>query len=160
QKLDQAESEVHYAIGSGTRGRSYFTSHDGYLLRTPISWFSQKAIWDLSPGFVLHMPSRRPIVECLFCHTNHADCVAGSLNHFRLRVFRGYAIGCERCHGPGELHVQRHERGEPATGFDDTIVNPNRLEPVLREAVCQQCHLEGSMRILRRGRQPFDYRPG
>jgi predicted CXXCH cytochrome family protein len=30
----------------------------------------------------------------------------------------------------------------------------------LREAVCQQCHLEGEVRIVRRGRQPFDYRPG
>jgi tetratricopeptide (TPR) repeat protein len=30
----------------------------------------------------------------------------------------------------------------------------------LREAVCEQCHLQGEARILRRGRQPFDYRPG
>jgi tetratricopeptide (TPR) repeat protein len=160
QPLAESALEVHYAIGSGTRGRTYFTSADGYLFRTPISWFSQKGIWDVSPGYSPQVLSRRSLVECMFCHTNYADWVEHSLNHFRPPIFRGYAIGCERCHGPGELHVQRQERGEVVVGLDDTIVNPSRLDPLLREAVCQQCHLEGSMRILRRGRGPFDYRPG
>jgi hypothetical protein len=39
-------------------------------------------------------------------------------------LFRGHAIGYERCHGLGELHVQR-----PAVvdGLDDTIVNLGNL---------------------------------
>ena len=39
-------------------------------------------------------------------------------------LFRGHAIGCERCHGLGEIHVQR-----PAVvdGLDDTIVNLGNL---------------------------------
>ncbi len=161
QKLAESETEVHYAIGSGTRGRSYFTSREGYLFQTPLSWFSQKGIWDSSPGFNPRMLGGRPIpVDCVFCHTNHADWVEHTINHFRPPIFRGYAIGCERCHGPGTLHVQRRERGEVVAGLDDTIVNPSRLEPLLRESVCQQCHLEGAVRVLRRGRGPFDYRPG
>ena len=63
-----------------------------------------------------------------------------------------HAIGCERCHGPGELHV----RGD----MEHTIVNPARLSPPLRDAVCEQCHLEGEARLLRAGRDLFDYRPG
>jgi hypothetical protein len=43
---------------------------------------------------------------------------------------------------------------------DDTIVNPRRLRPELREAVCQQCHLQGVCRIAQLGKEPFDYRPG
>jgi hypothetical protein len=39
-------------------------------------------------------------------------------------------------------------------------VNPSRLSPALREAVCEQCHLGGRERVLRRGREPFDFRPG
>src|SRR5207253_975908 len=67
----------------------------------------------------------------------------------------------ERCHGPGELHVQRQrERRTEPGDWDDTIVNPSRLEPALREAVCEQCHLQGQARVLRRGRGVFDYRPG
>jgi Flp pilus assembly protein TadD len=49
---------------------------------------------------------------------------------------------------------------DPVTGIDYTIVNPGKLEPRLREAVCQQCHLEGEARIIRRGRGLFDFRPG
>ena len=39
-------------------------------------------------------------------------------------------------------------------------MDPNRLEPALREAVCQQCHLEGEARVLRLGRGLNDFRPG
>src|SRR5262249_11500063 len=63
------------------------------------------------------------------------------------------------CHGPGELHVasaHKLEKGE----IDYTIVNPKHLEPTLREAVCQQCHLQGQMRVLSRGRDVWDFRPG
>src|SRR5207249_3325237 len=40
--LFEHEMEVHYAIGSGKRGYSYLTCRDGFLLQTPISWYSQK----------------------------------------------------------------------------------------------------------------------
>jgi tetratricopeptide (TPR) repeat protein len=39
-------------------------------------------------------------------------------------------------------------------------VNPVRLEPARREAVCAQCHLSGQARIERAGRRIEDYRPG
>ncbi len=71
-------------------------------------------------------------------------------------MFRGHAIGCERCHGPGELHVaQPHDVAD-----GPNIVNPRDLTPVLREDVCQQCHLLGQKTIDRRGHQLADYRPG
>jgi hypothetical protein len=43
---------------------------------------------------------------------------------------------------------------------DLTIVNPRHLEPALRSAVCEQCHLLGDHRVDRLGRDTFDYRPG
>jgi predicted CXXCH cytochrome family protein len=59
------------------------------------------------------------------------------------------------------LHVQRQQTlGTGAEGPDTTIVNPVRLAPELREAVCEQCHLQGVARVLRRGRKAFEYRPG
>jgi hypothetical protein len=73
-------------------------------------------------------------------------------------VFHGLAIGCERCHGPGELHSRRPQTLDAK---DLTIVNPVDLKPpALREAVCEQCHFQGSRRINQPGRSPFDYRPG
>jgi hypothetical protein len=149
----QHDSAVHYAIGSGGRGRSYLTDRGGYLFQTPISWFGQKQVWDGSPGFSAALLSGRPVGgECLFCHTNRAHFREGSINRFDPPVFSGHAIGCERCHGPGDLHV----RSSKALN----IVNPARLSPGLREAVCEQCHLEGAVRILRRDRGLYDFRPG
>jgi predicted CXXCH cytochrome family protein len=154
-------SEINFAVGSGARGRTYLIDHEGYLFESAITWYSQKGIWDLSPGFASNPHSDRPITaECLFCHSNHVDPVDGAINHYRSPIFQGYAIGCERCHGPGELHAARREQGDTSPGPDETIVNPARLSPSLRNAVCEQCHLQGEMRILHPGRKIFDYRPG
>ncbi|MCI0462054.1 MAG: cytochrome c family protein, partial [Gemmataceae bacterium] len=154
--------EVHYAVGSGARGHSYLTDRDGYLFQTTISWFAQKGAWDRSPGFPGGMhPGREIVPECLFCHANRAAPRPGFINRYETPPLRGHAIGCERCHGPGELHVRARTDREPVEGKrDTTIVNPRHLEPALREAVCQQCHLAGEVRLVRRGRGLYDFRPG
>jgi tetratricopeptide (TPR) repeat protein len=155
-------AEVRFSIGSGRSGRAYLIDRGGYLFSSPITWYPSRGIWDLSPGYDKDNPHfARPISpDCLFCHANHADHVARTVNRYRPPIFRGYGIGCERCHGPGELHVRRHKDGARIDDLDDTIVNPARLEYDLRESVCQQCHLQGQARVLRRGRDTFDYRPG
>jgi Flp pilus assembly protein TadD len=158
----EKEAEIRFVLGSGHKGRAYLIDHGGYLFQSPISWYSQKGVWDLAPGYESHNRhfGRMVQTDCLFCHSNRVEPVPGSFNHYREPTFRGYAIGCERCHGPGALHVALRQHGEPAVGFDNTIVNPAHLEPALREAVCQQCHLQGDSPVIRRGRQLFDYRPG
>jgi hypothetical protein len=147
------DQEVQYAIGSGTRGISFLSLRDGYAFQTPVSWFGQKRRWGLSPGFEPRVLAGRPVGGgCLFCHANRAHDVAGSQNLYETPVLTGGAIGCERCHGPGELHVKSRDRRD--------IVDPGKLAPAPREAVCEQCHLEGKARVLRRGRGLYDFRPG
>jgi hypothetical protein len=159
--LTEFQTEVQYAIGSGTHGCSFLIERDGFLFQSPLSWFSQKKIWAISPGYDEDHPHfQRPVrEECLFCHSNRANAVAGTVNRYKSPVFDGLGIGCERCHGPGEKHVVTGG-GQAADGSARTIVNPKDLEPSLREAVCEQCHLEGDVRVLRRGRAVFDFRPG
>ena len=71
------------------------------------------------------------------------------------------AIGCERCHGPGGLHVERQRTKKSLAGEDDfTIVNPAKLTRPLLEAICSDCHLNGPAVVAHRGRGPTDYRPG
>ena len=157
--LAQVEGEVAYAVGSGAHSISYLVEHDGRLFQSPITWYTQKQKWDLSPGYEkgsVHFD--RPIDhDCLFCHSNRYEPVELTANRYKEPVFLGHAIGCERCHGPGELHAQRQEI---SGGRDLTIVNPRHLDPVLRGNVCEQCHLLGDRRVYRLGRDPTDYRPG
>ena len=158
--LAQVEAVVKYALGSGTRGVSYLVERDGRLFQSPISWYSQDRRWGLSPGYDgdNNRHFDRPIEPgCLFCHANRVEPVEWTVNRYAEPTFRGHAIGCERCHGPGDLHARRPETVE---GRDPTIVNPRHLEPTLRLAVCEQCHVLGVQRIERPGRSLFDYRPG
>jgi tetratricopeptide (TPR) repeat protein len=164
KELYRRQQAVNYVVGSGARGRAYLVEHDGRLYQSPTNWYSQARRWDLAPN----TSSARqndffgPITpQCVFCHAGRAEPIETSSNRYQTPVFNGSpAIGCQRCHGPGELHVLAQTRGEPTSGADETIVNPRRLEPALRESVCQQCHLQGEVRVERRGRNTFDYRPG
>jgi predicted CXXCH cytochrome family protein len=152
--------EIAYVIGSGTHGRSYLVERDGVLTQSPITWYAKDRRFDFSPGFQHgNAHFERPIgTNCLFCHANRVKQVPGSINRYEPPIFLGHAIGCERCHGPGSLHVKNPGRGE--SDSDQTIVNPAVLEPALRDAVCEQCHLQGDARVEPFGRKITDYRPG
>jgi hypothetical protein len=159
--LYAVSQEIHFAVGSGTNGRSFLVNHDGRLYQSPITYFPRSKRWDLSPGYAAATLFDRPIKPgCLFCHCNEARPVAHTVNRYETPVFRGHAIGCERCHGPAELHLRARDEGPPAELPDETIVNPARLPHALRDSVCEQCHLQGESHILRRGREAFDFRPG
>src|SRR5262245_14049817 len=162
--LAEARAEVHYVLGSGVHNYSYLIDRGGYLVQSPITFYSQKNIWDISPGLENYGRNlfERPVAsDCLFCHANRVAAVPDTLNRFEPPIFiDGTVIGCQRCHGPGALHVERRERGEVVDGPDHTIVNPRWLPSELRAGICHQCHLEGVRRILKRGRDSFDYRPG
>jgi hypothetical protein len=160
QPLTDVRAEVAYVIGSGERARSYVISRDGFLFQSPISWYARTGKFDLSPGYRGNRVGFERVIgpDCLFCHGNGVAHAADTVNGYDPPVFHGHAVGCERCHGPGELHAAG---GRPPPGAPDhTIVNPGRLEGELREAVCEQCHLQGAARVLRPGRDWFDFRPG
>ncbi len=161
-ELAVIEEQIQYAIGSGHHGQSYLVDRDGFLFMSPITWYPDKQIWDLSPGYhKTNSQFNRPVIEiCLYCHANRAPRVPYTTNRYAQPPFEGFAIGCERCHGPGAQHVSLHQAGDVVDSGDHKIVNPARLEPALREAVCQQCHLSGVARVLKPGRSLYDYRPG
>lgn len=135
-----------YIVGSGHQTRSYILDRNGFLYEAPITWYVQRRKWDLSPGYEGGKNSRfsRPIgAECMHCHNDVSPLVPGTLHKYA-QVALG--IGCERCHGPGGVHVARMEAGnEVDVGkvADKSIVNPKRLDPARQFDVCQQCHLQG-----------------
>jgi predicted CXXCH cytochrome family protein len=158
--VTEASREIAYVLGSGTRGRSYLIDQDGVLTQSPISWFTQAGHHDLAPGYsAANTHFERPIVpDCLFCHANRVVPERNTISRYERPIFRGHAIGCERCHGPGELHAAHPQTGR--AGQDTSIVNPANLDLALRDAVCEQCHLQGDARVEPAARGLANFRPG
>ncbi|MDX1739770.1 MAG: multiheme c-type cytochrome, partial [Rhodothermales bacterium] len=148
-----------FVVGSGTAARTYLTENNGRLYQLPLTWYTQKERWDFSPGYRVqnHRFSRLVPDRCMACHNGYPEPVPFVEGKYG-EVPNG--IGCERCHGPGELHVaERQEIPELDAEIDDSIVNSAHLELDLRLDVCQQCHLHTTVSILREGSDPFGFRP-
>lgn len=157
--VSYVEEEVGLAVGAGRHAVSYLLDRDGCYFYSPVTWYSRRGRWDVSPAFVNtpHHFTETVGRLCLSCHGDRLDSPQPAEN---LHKIVSHRIGCQRCHGPGESHVRRQGASEEYTGQDFTIVNPAKLKPHLRDAVCEQCHLEGISQVVRRGRDLFDYRPG
>lgn len=154
------EYPVKYVIGSGINARTYAIEDKGFLAESPLTWYSKPDQWNLSPGYDLPQNKgfeREISVGCLFCHAGRANAIDNSMQ--RIQIHEA-AIGCERCHGPGELHVANRTDGVNKEGVDYTIVNPPHLDRERAEAICQQCHLHIEATVPIRGRSASDFRPG
>lgn len=159
QIYDQAE-QIQYVMGSNTRGRSYLLWRDGLMFVSPVAWYSDTG-WDLAPGYKVgrHQRFSRRVTEgCLVCHSGRYEHQEGRADYFPLPVFLEASIGCERCHGPGQKHVQF--RRQESVAEHDPIPDLNKLGPQERDALCYQCHFQGEDRFLRYGRNEADFRPG
>lgn len=155
---------ISLAIGSGTRGKTYAVNRGGILLQSPISWYSAKGgYFELSPGYENSVANphfgRRLTEACLVCHIGRLAFDPKVTDKLAPPYFHEIAIGCERCHGPGEKHVTA-QKSVRTPSPDPTIVNPARLSMRERESVCYQCHLHGVYRGVRYGRHERDFRPG
>lgn len=149
-----------YVVGSGHLGQTFVFEADGFLVQSPITWYSLPAEWDMSPGYdhARHLAFERPIDGgCLGCHAGNFNMVEGGFHKVR---FHENSIGCERCHGPGSMHVEKQNSGESTDGSDPTIAHPGRLSRELQEAICSRCHIENSAMGKVRGRNIADFRPG
>ena len=162
-QIHELKRKIDWIIGSGRQARTYMTAIGGLMYEMPVTWYSKKGKWDLSPGY--HSKNQRfsrPIVaECMNCHNSYTDHVENSENKFR-NIPSG--IGCERCHGPGELHVESRfgwKINTPISGVKDpTIVNPARLPLREQMDVCLQCHLLGEKAVFKAGMKSDSFRPG
>jgi predicted CXXCH cytochrome family protein len=161
QEVTRVDVPIRYRIGSGHFTRSYLVELDGFLHESPITWYTSRKQWDMSPGydFPKHWGFDRPVaLECVACHAGRVEAVEGTLHRI---TFHEKAIGCENCHGPGSLHEELRRRpGSPAVHDDVTIVNPAKLSRPLLEDVCAACHQGGPATVVLRGRRPGDFRPG
>ncbi|HZR57752.1 MAG TPA: tetratricopeptide repeat protein [Terriglobales bacterium] len=149
----RGKRQLLYSIGSGRRGQSYLFVLDGFLFESPVNWYTNRHVWDMAPAYgnATQIPMSLPaFASCLHCHVSGMQPpVHGTENRYPTPPFSYSGVTCERCHGPGAAHVK-----------GGAIVNPAKLDPAKRDAVCIQCHLEGKAAIERTGRHIYDFQPG
>jgi tetratricopeptide (TPR) repeat protein len=166
------EREIHYVVGSGNHAKTFLHRNaDGRLMELPLAWYAEGGgTWAMNPGYdhPSHPDFRREIpLECMFCHNAYpamdpgADR-AGSEPVFPTQLPTG--IDCQRCHGPGQEHIQAAGGGN-LERIRKAIVNPARLSTERQLDICMQCHLETTSArlpnsILRWERGVFSFRPG
>jgi len=133
-------------IGSRRMGRSFAFSRQGHLYQAPVGFYANRQSWDFAPGYEHDRKPdfTRPITaECLFCHSTEATPEAGQVNRYSTIA---HGIGCARCHGTGESH--------------DALIRPRKLPPRLRDSVCEQCHLSGTVRLAKADKLVSQFKPG
>ncbi len=129
-------SDIAFAYGSKWKQR-YFTKVGNDYFPLSAQWDVQNRVWRpymVQPNtdwWVSHYPAdnmKRPTGPlCDGCHSVNYDVTTKSVTEWN--------VGCEKCHGPGSLHVQNPSK--------TSIVNPARLDFVRANDVCIQCHSQG-----------------
>ncbi len=162
ETLYSRKEQVNFIIGSGQHTNSHLQINNGYLNQMPMTYYTQKKKWDLPPGFENGINTRftRKIgLECISCHNAYPNLIIGSENKYQSMPS---GIDCERCHGPGSIHVKQRQNGskiDTSKYIDYSIVNPAKLAIDEQFDVCQRCHLQGNA-ILKENKTFFDFKPG
>ncbi len=150
-------SPIAFIYGSGgAADEVFFTLRDDRLFELPMVWLHPTHEWAASPfdpygggDFAREMTPR-----CVECHNTWFPHVAGSVNQYQ-REHNLVGISCEKCHGPGQAHVDYHRRHSRATAPHD-IIRPALLPRERQMDLCAQCHSNA----IKYRKPAFSYRPG
>ena len=111
--------EIHFVLGSGNHARTYLhRTPGGQLLQLPIGWYAERGgFWAMNPGYDRpdHVDFRRKIdKECFFCHNAYPPVQSDSgQRELTVAGTMPEGIDCQRCHGPGQSHVNLAKEGAP-----------------------------------------------
>jgi predicted CXXCH cytochrome family protein len=154
-KLD-GRQQLLYFLGSGKRGRTYLFQQQGYWFEAPINWYAKKQLWDMPPNYLAarEMPLTLAVDPgCLHCHASGvASALPDARNHYAAAPFAYGGITCSECHSDGTAHI--------ASGGKAFMPKIDSLEPLRRDSVCLNCHLEGQAAVIRQGKQLQNFTPG
>ena len=155
--------KIAYVVGSGENGFGFLIRRGNYLFEAPLSYYTKTRVWSFSPGYEAHNYAfTRPVVEeCIGCHSGRPQPERSRVGLYGDPPFTELAVGCENCHGPGEIHVRERQSGHvPAEKIDTSIVNPAHLTGWLADNICMKCHQGGDVRVPQPGKTEQDFRPG
>ena len=149
--------DVAFVYGSKWKQRYFKRQGDDYYV-LPAQWDVKNGKWlpfhvpDDADWWTAYYPkdnTGRPTgTLCDGCHSVNYNIATKQVTEWN--------VGCERCHGPGSLHVAK-----PTT---KNIINPRSLDRVRSNDVCIQCHSQGrTLQTTIDGKYydwPVGYKPG
>ena len=140
------EVPMEIIMGSSKMAQTYLYWHHDGLYQHNVTHLTDGDQWINSPGYIDGDAAyARPIPQrCLDCHLTYFD-YRGKKNRFTPDSLI-LGVTCERCHGPGQAHVDHH-RQHPADRKAVGIHNPARLDRQRQMDICGQCH--GGSRALK-----------
>jgi predicted CXXCH cytochrome family protein len=128
--------QIAFVYGSRWKQR-YFTKRGDDYYPLPAQWDVARGIWvpyHVEAGTDWWTPFYGPTnfdrptgPTCDGCHSVNYNIAAKTVTEWN--------VGCEKCHGPGSLHVERPTK--------TNIVNPRQLDYVRSNDTCIQCHSQG-----------------
>lgn len=159
QRVSLADYEVtlpvHVFTGSAKAGQTFLYWHGQRLYQSFVSYLTDLDQWIPSPGYFDTTAdyTREIGTTCLECHVTYID--RGYERGTLKPDTAVWGISCERCHGPGQKHVEHH-RSVPDDRVAKFIAQPADLPRQRQLDICSQCH-SGSESLMT---GKFDFRPG
>jgi len=135
-----------WAFGAGRHGITFVgLSDSGEYGQSLVSWYREIHALDITTGLARTVASAHEGLadwlsdskreHCFACHVTHDPGTSPQ----KLEASQ-IGIHCERCHGPGDLHVQAITSGE--TQKSSQIQNPGRFSARKQVEFCGTCHGE------------------
>lgn len=149
---------IDLVIGSGRKGQTYLFWKDDRLFELPVSYWTELDSWINSPGYPDGSPHfDKPVVpRCLECHGTSFKWMPPPLNRYS-KSSLVLGITCEKCHGPGRLHVIRYRsKSAVAAGESKDIVNISSFSRDRQVDACALCHAGAAEAIA----PPLSFVPG
>ena len=145
--------DVAFTYGSRWKQR-YFTKRGDDYFPLPAQWDVAKKKWlpyHVEAGTDWWVPFYGPTntdrptgPTCDGCHSVNYDIETKKVTEWN--------VGCEKCHGPGSLHVAHPTK--------TNIVNPETLDYVRGNDTCIQCHSQGQRLVPSAKGNAYDWPVG
>jgi Cytochrome c554 and c-prime len=148
RNTERVTGTLEWAFGAGSQGLTPVGRYDGIFYEHRLSYYAVPGKSALTPGHsgaaprsaaeaigLLKLP--QDIYRCFDCHsTGLKQDIDGGPD------FSGMTPGvaCERCHGPGQSHVQAARAGRPSPEIVKATFNAGRLPAKALVEVCGACH--------------------
>jgi predicted CXXCH cytochrome family protein len=142
----ERERRVDYTLGSRRIQHYLTTLEDGRIVVLPPTWDVTRREWFHNMDIVDPEESDATRVQvwnanCHGCHVSQQEKNYDPAARTYATRWVDFGTGCERCHGPGQRHVERYANPDTKdSGGPTEIARPTALGADKGTMVCAQCH--------------------